>query len=408
MGRQITVIGAGASGMAAALSALEQADGQVTLYERQNRAGKKLLATGNGRCNLSNLHAAVEHYHGTSPEFVQQALAQFGPEQTLQWFRSLGLLSTAEGSGRVYPVTNTAASVLDVLRLALESRGAVFCCGQEVVSIQKKGGRFVLTDGTGRKTEADRLIIACGGPAGARVGGTDLGCRLLTSLGHECTQLRPSLVQVRCDNTWTKALKGIRADAALTLKQNGNTIEHMQGEVQFTDYGISGPAVFDLSRAASFSSKGAVVILDLLPETAFDQLNDYLKEKAKAFPDMRAEYLFAGALHNTIGRTVVRRAGISIDAHLSSLTESSIRAAAGLVKHFELPLIGTLGFEDAQVTAGGALTRQFDPLTMESRLVPGLYACGEVLDIDGDCGGYNLQWAWSSGRLAGLSAAKNS
>jgi predicted Rossmann fold flavoprotein len=406
MDRRIAVIGAGASGMAAALGALEQEDCQVTLYERQNRAGKKLLATGNGRCNLSNLHAAVEHYHGADPEFVQPALSQFGPEQTMQWFRSLGLLSAAEESGRVYPVTNTAASVLDVLRLALEARGAVFCCGQEIKSAQKKGNKFVLTDGTGQKIEADRLIIACGGPAGARVGGTDSGSRLLSSFGHECTKLRPSLVQVRCDNTWTRALKGVRADAVVTLKQNGTAVEHMHGEVQFTDYGISGPAVFDLSRAASFSSNGAVVVLDLLPETAFAELETYLEDKRKAFPDMRAEYLFAGALHNTIGRTVVRRAGISIDAHLSSLSASQLRTAAGLVKHFELPLIGTLGFEDAQATAGGALTSQFDPLTMESRLVPGLYACGEVLDIDGDCGGYNLQWAWSSGRLAGLSAGK--
>jgi hypothetical protein len=241
--------------------------------------------------------------------------------------------------------------------------------------------------------------------AGARLGGVKDGYELLAQLGHRRTSLHPALVQLKTDNTYTRALKGVRTQAVLTLEQAGAVTATAQGEVQFTDYGITGPGVFDLSRAAAFAGADATVCLRLLPELTEEALFSYLYDKMAQFPTYKAENLFCGLCHNAIARVLLRRVNIPQDRPLYALRQPDVQALVAQIQRFELPFLGTLGFEDAQVTAGGVQTGDFDPHTMESRLVPGLYACGEVLDVDGDCGGFNLQWAWSSGRLAGTSAA---
>ena len=401
----ILILGAGASGMAAAMAAAESPDSRVILLERQSRAGRKLLATGNGRCNLSNIHTSLEHYHGADPSFAGPALTRFDVPGTLGWFNGLGLLTRSDADGRVYPVSDAAASVLDTLRLALESRGVSTQCSFDVSSLKRRGKRFAVTSAEGDIVEADRLIIACGGAAGSKLGGTRSGYDLLCSIGHTCTPLYPSLVQLKTDNTWTRSLKGVRTQAQLTLEAGGMCLGTAEGEVQFTDYGVSGPTVFDLSRAAALAPKGSSVTLRLLPELDEPDILRYLLQKKQNDPRVTAENLLTGALHNALGRTIVRRAGISFETPVHSLADKDLRLIASLIIRYTLPLLGTKGFEQAQVTAGGIRTAEFVPETMQSRLVPGLYACGEVLDIDGDCGGYNLQWAWSSGRLAGLCAA---
>ena len=400
----IAIIGGGASGLAAALAARESLDNAVTVFERQNRVGRKLLATGNGRCNLTNRNAAPDNYHGWDPAFAGPALYRFGPEDTLDWFASLGLVTRTEPGGRVYPLADTAGSVVDVLRLALEARGGQVNCALPITAARKQGGRFLLSGPLGESFQADRLIIACGGAAGARVGGVRAGYDLLAGFGHRCTPLRPSLVQLKTENTWTRPMKGVRTQAALTLERDGEVLDAAFGEVQFTDYGVTGPGVYDLSRAASAAGAGCSVCLRLLPELDRADIIKYMSTKRDAFADYKAEYILSGALHNAIARTVLRRAEIPSEARLWALSDSALELIADSLCRFELPLQGTLGFEDAQVTAGGVETAGFDAETMESKLVPGLYACGEVLDVDGDCGGYNLQWAWSSGRLAGLAA----
>ena len=401
----IAILGGGASGMTAAIAARESLDNRVLLLERQSRVGRKLLATGNGRCNLTNLNAAPRNYHGGDPSFAVPALTRFGAEDTLQWFRDLGLVTRAEPSGRVYPLSDTAGSVADVLRLAANARGAETVCGFEAAIARKNGGKFIVGSVQGEVIEADRLIVACGGPAGGRVGGTKSGCELMKAFGHTVTALRPALVQLKTDNTWTRPMKGVRTQAKLTLEHGGAALAEAAGEVQFTDYGVTGPGVFDLSRAASFAEAGSVVVLRLLPSMSKVDIINYITNKQMSFPYNKAENILSGALHNSIARTALRRAGISPEDRLWALSEEAVERLSQLLCRFELPLVGTLGFDDAQVTAGGAETGGFDPETMESRLVPGLFACGEVLDIDGDCGGFNLQWAWSSGRLAGLAAA---
>ena len=396
---KVLIIGGGASGMMAALTAAEDPSNRVTLLERQSRVGRKLLATGNGRCNLSNIHASEAHYHGYDPSFVRHALRQFSPADTLAFFQQLGLLTVTEESGRVYPFSDQANSVVDILRFALAQRGVDLRCGCEVISIGKKARGYNVKTAE-EAFYCDKLILACGGSAGAKLGGTDWGYKLLSSMGHTVTPLRPSLVQIKTDASVTKSLKGVRADAGITLKRNGQLIAQNVGEVQFTDFGISGPAIFELSREVE--NKGdQLLLLDLMRPWTEEQLASLLLQKQADFPDLAADELLTGALHNRLGKVVLKISGAELPQTLAEITESQIRRIARTVKYFPMTVTGIMGLELAQVTAGGVLTSEFRPDTLESRLCPGLFATGEVLDIDGDCGGYNLQWAWSSGRLAG-------
>jgi len=396
---KVLIIGGGASGMMAALTAAEDPSNRVTLLERQSRVGRKLLATGNGRCNLSNIHASEAHYHGYDPSFVRHALRQFSPADTLAFFQQLGLLTVTEESGRVYPFSDQANSVVDILRFALAQRGVDLRCGCEVISIGKKARGYNVKTAE-EAFYCDKLILACGGSAGAKLGGTDWGYKLLNSMGHTVTPLRPSLVQIKTDASVTKSLKGVRADAGITLKRNGQLIAQNVGEVQFTDFGISGPAIFELSREVE--NKGyQLLLLDLMRPWTEEQLASLLLQKQVDFPDLAADELLTGALHNRLGKVVLKISGAELPQTLAEITESQIRRIARTVKYFPMTVTGIMGLELAQVTAGGVLTSEFRPDTLESRLCPGLFATGEVLDIDGDCGGYNLQWAWSSGRLAG-------
>ena len=396
---KVLVIGGGASGMMAALTAAEDPHHTVTLLERQSRVGRKLLATGNGRCNLTNLHASPAHYHGGDPEFVTAALERFSVGDTLEFFRSIGLITVAEASGRVYPFSDQANSVVDVLRFALEQRGVELRCGCEVLSIGKKARGYTVKTAEER-FYCDKLIVACGGAAGGKLGGTDLGYKLLKSMGHTVTALHPSLVQLKTDTAATRSLKGVRADAGLTLKRNGAAAAVNAGEVQFTDFGISGPAVFELSREAAFGGD-QVLLLDLLRPFTEEALTEYLAGKREAMPQILLEDFLTGILHNRLGRVVLKQAGLDLGRRAGTLTGKELGSIAHWIKYFPLTVTGVMGLEQAQVTAGGVLTSEFRPDTLESRLCPGLFATGEVLDIDGDCGGYNLQWAWSSGRLAG-------
>lgn len=401
---KVLVIGGGASGMMAAITAAEDPQNHVTLLERQSRVGRKLLATGNGRCNLTNLHAGPDHYHGEDAAFVRQALERFSAADTLDFFRNLGLLTVAEDSGRVYPFSDQANSVVDVLRFALAQRGVTVRCGCEVRSMGKKARGYSIQTAE-EAIYADKLILACGGSAGGRLGGTDLGYKLLRSTGHRITDLRPSLVQLKTDGA-TRALKGVRADAGLTLKRDGRTVAATAGEVQFTDFGVSGPAVFEISRAAA-QGGGQVLLLDLLRPWPEEAVLDLLKQKRQRAAALPLEDFLTGMLHNRLGRVVLARTGLEAARQAGSLSDEALAALAHQIKYFALPIMGPLGLEQAQVTAGGAVTSEFRPDTLESRLCPGLFAAGEVLDVDGDCGGYNLQWAWSSGRVAGMLGQMN-
>ena len=397
----IGIIGGGASGMAAALAAAENDAVQVVLLERQARVGRKLQATGNGRCNLTNLHAAEGGYHGEESSFANYAIGQFDPEKTLNWFRSLGLFTVAEETGRVYPYSDQANSVLDVLRFALEKPNITVKLGFEVEKVKKTSSGFRV-ESKEESLECDKLIVACGGLAGTKLGGTMSGYKLLRSLGHKCTKLRPTLVQLKSGWNGIAALKGVRANCHAAIFHNSQLHRESTGEIQFTEYGISGPVVFEISRDACQGSGEWLCRLDLMPDISEEALTRELLRRRDT--NLPVSELLTGILHNRLGRVVTQAVGISGYVPVKQLEAQELEAVSKAVKCFEITLTEPMGMDSAQVTAGGILTKEFDETTMESCLVPGLYACGEVLDIDGDCGGYNLQWAWSSGHLAGSHA----
>jgi predicted Rossmann fold flavoprotein len=399
----IAIIGAGASGMAAALAAAENPNAQVILLERQARVGRKLQATGNGRCNLTNLHANCKHYYGENPDFAAYSLEKYNVSNTINWFADMGLYIVSEDSGRVYPYSDQANSVVDVLRFALEKPNIQLLTGFEVLKIKANHPGFAL-ESADEVITCDKLIVACGGLAGTKLGGSLSGYKLLQKLGHHCTKLRPTLVQIKSSWGSCASLKGVRANCCAEIYRDDALHSTGEGELQFTEFGLSGPVIFEISRDVCAEQGNWTCRLDLLPEMTEEALLMMLCRKRNS--SLAAEELLTGILHNRLGRVVVKEAGISLHAPISQLEDWELAKVCALVKGLPVPLTEPMGMDAAQVTAGGIRTDEFDPTTMESRLLPGLYACGEVLDIDGDCGGYNLQWAWSSGRCAGESAGK--
>ena len=400
----IGIVGAGASGMAAAITAASNPQNQIYLFERQARVGRKLQATGNGRCNLTNLNVDGSAYHGDEPLFSADALASFPVKETLQWFRVLGLYTIAEPSGRVYPYSDQANSVVDILRFGLLRPNITLLTGAEVTRVRKIDHAFSVETGSGTYL-CDKLIVACGGLAGSKLGGSMSGYKLLRSLGHKITKLRPALVQLRSGWSGCVSLKGVRANCHASVYCGNRLHSSSVGELQFTEYGLSGPVIFEISRDVCYGGGDWHCRLDFLPNMDEEELFNTLSLRRDS--GLTVEEMLTGILHNRLGRVLTATAGIRGQRTVETVTDEELHGLCAIVKGLDLELTETMGMDSAQVTAGGAVTAEFDPKTMESRLVPGLYACGEVLDVDGDCGGYNLQWAWSSGRLAGLHAGKD-
>ena len=400
----VGIIGAGASGMAAALWASQEPDVQVILMERQARVGRKLQATGNGRCNLSNGKFHISHYHGEDPTFTEQVFSQFGVEDTLNWFSSLGLCTVTEQSGKVYPYSDQANSVVDVLRLALDKENITLRLGFEAEKIKPSVDGFTV-ESKEETVYCDRLIVACGGLAGSKLGGTMAGYKLLSKLGHRSTKLRPNLVQIQSRWQALSSLKGVRANCNVEILHNGDLFAQSRGELQFTEQGLSGPVIFEISRDVCSASGSWIARLDFMPQWNEDKLMAHLQNRMQT--NYLIDELLTGVLHNRLGRVLTQCAGINGNAYCTALTQRELEELCRFVKALEVELTEPMGMENAQVTAGGVLTADFDPYTLESKKVPGLYVCGELLDVDGDCGGYNLQWACSSGCVAGRNAGRD-
>ena len=275
---KVLILGGGASGLMAALSAAQDEQNTVTVLERQSRVGRKLLATGNGRCNLTNLDLSPEHYHGQDAGFARAALSRFDGNTTLDFFHALGLLTAAEPSGRVYPLSDQANSVVDVLRFAAAQAGVQLVCGFDAQNVKKKARGYQVTGADGSAYFGDKLIVACGGCAGKALGGTMSGYELLSQLGHSRTALHPSLTQIRTDPAPIRGLKGVRADCRMRLRADGRTIQEDAGEAQFTETGVSGPVAFALSRAAG-QAQGAELLLDFLRDYPAPQVRGLLQAR---------------------------------------------------------------------------------------------------------------------------------
>lgn len=384
------IIGAGASGMMAAITAAQLNPAlKIALIEKNSRVGKKLLSTGNGRCNLTNLDQNAVHYHGDNQWFIQQVLQQFDFDATLSFFRSIGIETTSE-NGKVFPQSLQAASVLDLIRYAL-TRNSVECiCDFQCKRVKKEKDLYQLESIDQKVITAQKLVIASGGKASPQLGSSGDGYQFLEQFGHETTSLYPSLVQVCTEGKKTLPLKGIKVNAAVKVSVGGEVIASDYGEVLFTEYGLSGPPIFQLSRYASLV-KNPIFELDLFPHMTEAELSALLSERRNYFPQ---EMLLVGLLHNTVCREILREA------------ESS-DGIIKLLKKWPFKVTSTRGWNSAQVTGGGVYLRDFSPFTLESKKSKKLYACGEVLDVCGDCGGYNLQWAWSSGAVVGRALAKD-
>lgn len=403
--KQLVIIGGGASGLMAAIAAKET-DGRldVSLLEGRDRVGKKLLATGNGRCNLTNLGPLEGRYHGDW-NWIRQVLEQFTVEQTLSFFHSIGVSAVELEEGKAYPRSLQAASVLDALRYRAQELGVQTICTRQVTEIRRNGQGFSLLCKDGVSVPASAVIVCAGGKASASLSSDGAGYPLLSALGHSVTPLFPAIVQLRTDTSLLRPLKGIKVTARVTARAGGDS-RCETGEVLFTEYGLSGPPVLQVSRLFSAGQSGRI-LLDLIPDWTDQELLRELKQRRTALSRRPLEQYLVGLLPKRLGETLLKAAGmVPLQRPVSAITERETRALAGWIKRWELAVKGPHSWQSAQVTAGGVRTAEFDPSTLESSKVRGLFAAGEVLDVDGDCGGFNLQWAWSSGRVAGVSAAR--
>lgn len=386
------IIGGGAAGLCAAVAAARKGD-QVTVLERMDRVGKKILATGNGRCNL--LNAGPLRYPGNG-EFARQVIDY---PALKRFFEELGLTLRQEAEGRVYPASGQASSVLDVLRLAMDRLGVQIITGCQVTGLSKKKDLFTAQTSQGVFT-AQKVIVCGGGKAAPKLGSDGSAYKLLKDLGHEITPLRPALTQFKCESPFLKGLSGIRVKAKVWVTQGAHILAKQEGEALFTDYGVSGVCAMQLSRFGQ--EKNCALHLDLRPALGLegDALSFLLRRK-EAFGDVPMSQFFTGLCVNRLAESLLRVLGIPGSMTARQLFKNQWERLAALIADVPLPIMGVNGFESAQVTWGGAAPWMFDPNTMESLICPGLYAAGEILDVDGDCGGFNLMFAWASGLKAG-------
>lgn len=405
--KKIIVVGAGASGMMAAIVAKKNG-ADVLLLEKNDRIGKKLLATGNGRCNYTNENINIENYHGENPKFAYSPLKSFDPRQTKDFFERLGITPAVEDGGKVFPLSFQSSSMLDVLRYEIEELNIELITEAEVVDIKKRDN-FLVKLKDGREFRGDKLILSTGGMAMPASGSNGDGYRICKSLGHKITEVFPGLVQLKLEGNIFKGLKGVKFQGIARLYENDKILLEDQGDILFTDYGISGPPILQLSRTALFHlNKNREVQLEvsIIHTKNLEELIEYLNTRFSFMAKKTVETSLIGMINKRLIIPILKEVKIDKNKNIASLSKEEIERLAAILISWKFKIIGGLSFKDAQITAGGVNTKEVDSKTMESKILEGLYITGELLDIDGDCGGFNLQWAWSSGYIAGISASQ--
>ena len=388
------VIGGGAAGLMAGC-ALARDGAETVILERQARVGRKLLATGNGRCNFTNIGAGPENYAGPQRE-IHAVLQKYPAQRVLETFEEMGIPGVIDGEGRVYPGSNQASSVLDALRLTLAEAGGREQTGFDVISLEKKKGEFILTAADGRRERGQRVLVAAGSPAAPQLGGTAAGVELLKKWGHRAESFRPVLTPLNTETAPIRGLKGLRVRCRATLMDGEDAVCRESGEALFAENGVSGICVMQLSRHLQ-GRRQPRLELDFVPDYA----QSALFERARRLEMRRLEDFLNGLLPKKLGICLMRRAGISdMTRTAGTLSRRELSALWNAMTHFSLQVTGTCGFDHAQAASGGLELADFSADTLESRILSGLYAAGEVLNVDGDCGGFNLQWAWASALTA--------
>ena len=396
---RVAVIGGGAAGLACA-TMIRQMNSNIetVLFEAADRVGRKLLVTGNGQCNITNKNYSLSNYHGSGKNLAYNSINEFTPEMQTDFFRKIGVEIVFENDGKGYPASYQAASVVDCLRFATLEVGVIIKTNSPVENIVRENGGFTLI-GKNFNEHFDKLVVACGGVAGGKLG-TDKGYSLLKNLGHKIISPLPAIVQLKTENTITKQLKGIKISAKITAFVDNEPKRTEFGEILFCDYGLSGPPVLQLSSI--FKGNGTeTVSIDLCPETSINDLVNLLKTRKLNLANRNATELLNGLLNKRLGQVLIKLANIKCE-FCKDISDNLILQLAEKIKAFDFKVLGNTGFANAQVTMGGADASQvFDNFC--SKKAKGLYIIGEVLDVNGDCGGYNLSFAWSSANMAAKS-----
>ena len=390
--------------MMAAITASDKG-AKVTIYEKTDRVGKKILATGNGKCNLSNTNMELYNYYTEDKKKLSRCFERFSSQDTINFFEKQGMMIRSK-DGYLYPYCEQASVVLDILRSSIARRGIdVFTAVENIAIFAKKNGKFVVESTLGKK-EFDRVILACGSRAGVKNMTTE-GLDYAKAFGHSIIPVLPALVQVRCEGDFFKSVAGVRCKAKITLYSEKELLAKEQGELQLTDYGISGIPVFQISRviAKQIHKRNKVEVeIDFLPDISAKDWDCFVKERVCQYHGYCCEDFLTGILHKKVSLMLLKEFGLKPSDILNQASEENVYRLCKAMKEFRVIPKGVNSYEQAQVCCGGVDFSELDD-TMQSVYQPGLYMCGEMIDVDGKCGGYNLQWAWTSGYIAGVSAA---
>ncbi|MBQ3511712.1 MAG: NAD(P)/FAD-dependent oxidoreductase [Bacilli bacterium] len=402
--KHIVIVGGGASGLISAIHA-KTSNNKVTVLERNSSCGKKILATGNGKCNYWNIDQNIKHYHSNNEELLEQIITKEMQDKVINFFNSLGIVPKIK-NGYYYPFSNQATTIKNALLNEVKKKDIEIRQDFLVESIEKEDNHFIIKS-SNEIIKADKVIIATGSCASPKTGSDGIGYKLLKRLSHTVIEPKPALVQLKTTGNFLKEWAGIRTDVKVSLYENDKLIKEESGEIQLTDYGISGICVFNLSRYVSIGLEKNLneeVMINFLPfieKNPYEYLTNLLKNNYSVKTQLE------NILNNKLVTVILNKTNIDENKSFNNLREDEkVRLINNLIS-FKVKVIGTNSFDQAQVCSGGIPLTEIDLTTMESKLVKGLYIVGELLDVDGDCGGYNLGFAWMSGIKAGIGCSEN-
>lgn len=395
--KKVTIVGAGASGLMASIYLKEQAvkqniDLEVVLLEKNERVGKKILSTGNGKCNFSNTLLEPKYYN--NEDFVRPILESFSCEDLKDWFLQKGLYSKVDKEGRVYPITESASTVLDVFRMELEKNNIRVHTSFSVKNIKQKGNGYIVSDGK-NNIYTDYLIISTGGLASPILGSTGDGHKMLNSLNVNITRMQPGLVGIKTNKESIRSLSGLRVKADVCLYEGNNMIHQEFGEIQFKDDGISGIVIMNIASKIK-DIKEAYIYADLLPSLSEEDIFTSLLNKQKNYNNFYSNQLLVGIMPNIMALKILRDLNINETTKMKHLRKEDLNKIVKLIKKYPFKVSSLYGYDRSQVTVGGVSLEEVNE-TLELKKLPNVYVCGEILDIDGMCGGYNLHFAFASG-----------
>lgn len=402
----IAVIGGGAAGLTSAIVAKNSnPDNKIVVIEALERVGKKLITTGNGRCNITNRFVATDKYRSDDINAVKNILENYDVDTAVSFFESIGVTVVFENDGRAYPMSYQAASVVDALRFTAEEKGVEFILGTHIDDIIYNGNYELINEN--KSILARSVIIATGLLSGGdKIGSTGKIFNLLKTKGLKAERLSPSIVQLKTDTDITRQLKGIKLNANVTFLAENKPLRKEFGEVLFTDYGLSGPPVLQVSGLTERVTGKKEISLDLIPDNTQNEIFNKLKSRRKMLKNRTAENFLVGFINKRVGQVLLKKSNVNLHEKTEEITDNSLKTLTLLLKDLRFNVTSTTGFINSQVTSGGIMLQNIDTKDLQCKKFKGMFFAGEILNVDGDCGGYNLQWAWSSAMAAANGATR--